>query len=271
MTHTSSMLYIELDRKHFGFRKRSGRSKMSELHDMEKSRLGHFQQHLRKRFVSGLMLILPLGITLFILRFLFRATAGMLVPVFKHFFGEVPASIVMFISFITFLLAIYLLGFVANHVVGRKIVNTGERILMRLPVLRTIYGASKQVVDTFSISARLGFKSVVLVEFPRQGFRTIGFITGTVQDKENTLHYKVFIPTTPNPTSGFFQIIPLNQVQFTNLSIEEGIKMIVSGGILGPQKISSTPVNHTGSPMQYDALRVQISDTDSTQDPPPQA
>ena len=181
--------------------------------------------------------MLPIGITLVVLRFLFGITAELLVPVSRKIFGELPGSLLLLISFAIFLAMIYGVGIVTTHVIGRRLIGFGERVIMRLPLLRTIYGASKQVVETFVKSDNTGFKSVVLLEFPRRGLKSLGFVTGTIVDVSGKTYYKVFIPTTPNPTSGFFQLVPIEEAQQTNLEVEEAIKMIVSGGILSPQKL----------------------------------
>jgi uncharacterized membrane protein len=195
------------------------------------------EHHVRKRLIAGFFLLLPIGITLAILRFLFFITAGLLVPVFKKLFGELPDSLLLFISIVAFLLIIYGLGLITTHVIGRRLVTFGENIILRLPLLKTLYGASKQVVETFSASNKATFKSVVLLEFPRRGLKSVGFVTGTLVDAQGNTCYKVFVPTTPNPTSGFFQIVPRDDVQQTDLSVEDGIKMIISGGILSPQNL----------------------------------
>lgn len=201
-----------------------------------------FEHHIRKRLLAGILLLLPIGITLAILKLLFNTTAGLLMPIFQKLFGEFPRSFLLPISFVTFLLIIYGAGLITAHVIGRRLVTFGENIIFRLPLLKTIYGASKQVVETFAASNQKTFKSVVLLEFPRRGVQSLGFITGTIADDQGTLFYKVFVPTTPNPTSGFFQIVPQSEVQHTTLSVEDGIKMIVSGGILSPPRLEKAPL-----------------------------
>lgn len=103
--------------------------------------------------------------------------------------------------------------------------------------MKSVYSAAKQVVDTLSPSRREAFKSVVWVEFPRPGFRALAFVTGSIRDEDGTECYKLFIPTAPNPTSGFFEIAPCGEVRESALSVEDGIKMIVSAGILAPETL----------------------------------
>jgi len=102
-----------------------------------------------------------------------------------------------------------------------------------------IYTATKQIIKTLSIPDRKSFKSVVLVEFPRPGFKPIGFLTGWIKTSDGREFCKVFIPTTPNPTTGFFELVPSGEVAETNLTIEETFKMIISGGIVSPDVLLS--------------------------------
>jgi len=189
----------------------------------------------KKRFVSGLLIILPLFITVVILRFLFRITAGIFSPALDYSFPGIPAWLKFLFSLGISVLVIYLLGLFTGHLLGRWFWNRFEQALLRIPLLKSIYGASRDMVHVFSNQSKAGFKEVVLVEFPRPGMKALGFITGGITDESGRKCFKVFIPTTPNPTSGFLVIIEQSQVIRCNLTVEEGIKMIMSGGILGPE------------------------------------
>ncbi len=191
--------------------------------------------NVKKRFVSGLLIMLPLFITIVILRFLFRITAGIFAPILLYFFPTLPVWLKFLSSFGVLVAVIYLLGLVTGHFLGRWFWNRFEQALLRIPLLKSIYGASRDMVHVFSNQSRAGFKEVVLVEFPRAGMKAVGFITGSITDDSGRLCYKVFIPTTPNPTTGFLEIIEQSEVVRCNLTVEEGIRMIMSGGILGPE------------------------------------
>ncbi len=108
---------------------------------------------------------------------------------------------------------------------------------MKLPIAKTVYAASKQVIDTFSNSTKAAFKSVVLIPFPFPGSLAVGFVTGTIPDSKGKILYRVFVPMAPNPTSGFLILLPEEALQFTEISVEDGIKMVVSGGILAPTQL----------------------------------
>lgn len=195
------------------------------------------KKHLRKYFIAGILFILPIGITLFFLRFLMRISAGNIVTITSKYWDSTHPILTWGISFVLFILLIYGLGIFATHIIGRRLIAFGEKIIMWIPFLKTVYGASKQVVNAFMDPNRVAFKSVVLVEFPQPGVRVIGFITGKIEDTEGQNCYKVFVPTSPNPTSGFFLIVRSDETQHTNLSVEDGMKMIVSGGIISPSTL----------------------------------
>jgi uncharacterized membrane protein len=200
--------------------------------------ISYIKHHLRKYLLAGLLFILPVGITLFFLRFLMRISAGNIVGILTKYWGVAHPTLAWVISLVIFVLFVYSLGIFATHIIGRRLIAFGEKIIMRVPFLKTIYGISKQVISSFIDPNRVTFKSVVLVEFPQPGIRTIGFITGTIEDAHGENCYKVFVPTSPNPTTGFFLIVRSDQMQYTNLSVEDGMKMIVSGGIVGPSKLN---------------------------------
>jgi uncharacterized membrane protein len=198
----------------------------------------HIKHHLRKYLLAGLLFLLPVGITLFILRFLMNISAGNLVGILAKYWDDAPAILLWGISLLIFVIIIYGLGLFATHIIGRRLIAFGEKIIMWVPLLKTIYGVSKQVVNSFIDPNRVTFKSVVLVQFPQSGVRTIGFITGKIEDTNGESCHKVFVPTSPNPTTGFFLIVKPDEMQYTNLSVEDGMKMIISGGIVGPSKLN---------------------------------
>ena len=197
------------------------------------------RHNIRSRLVSGLLILIPLGITLFFLRFLFRLLSGVLRPLINVLFEPLPEYLVTAVSLAVLFIAVYLTGVVGAYVLGRRALALGESILRRIPLVSSIYQASKQVVDSFTGSSREAFKSVVLVEFPRSGLKSIGFVTGEIADDKGIECFKVFIPTAPNPTSGFLQIVPRGDVVETSLSMEEALKLVMSAGAIAPRKLES--------------------------------
>ncbi|MCZ6849222.1 MAG: DUF502 domain-containing protein, partial [Alphaproteobacteria bacterium] len=121
---------------------------------------------------------------------------------------------------------------------GRFFVRTGERILAQMPIIRSIYGALKQVFETVFAAKSRAFREVVLIEYPRKGVWAIGFATGTTSGEvQNIIEdevVNVFLPTTPNPTSGFLLFLPRKDVTFLSMSVEDGVKMVISAGVVTP-------------------------------------
>jgi uncharacterized membrane protein len=210
---------------------------------------------LRNHLLAGVLLIMPFGVTLLVMRWLFGWMAGVLRPAFlkaasvllndptlqtdpNHY-----VSIVLSIlSILTLFILVYLIGILGHYVLGKKLIKLGELLLSKIPFVGTIYHATKQVMNAVSLPDKAAFKSVVLVDFPRPGIKAIGFLTGYIQYSTGENFCKVFLPTTPNPTTGFFELIPANDVLQTNLSIEDAFKMIISGGILSPETLTLTRI-----------------------------
>ena len=200
-----------------------------------------FSKHLRTRMISGILILIPLGITLFILNIMLASLTAFVRPLLHPFLGEIPENAVTFIALCVTTLIIYFTGLITNHIIGRRMIHLGERVLMKMPIIKSVYSASKQVVETFSSSTKATFKAVAVVEFPRKGSLAIGFVTGAMTNPDGQLVYRVFIATTPNPTTGFLLLIPADEVQFTDITVEDGVKMIVSGGVLSPDSYQKRP------------------------------
>lgn len=189
---------------------------------------------IRNYFVTGLLVLLPLIITIYILSLLVSLVEQLVQPLADFLFGGPRYGLEYIVAF----LFIFIVGLIATNVLGRKLINLGERLLGRIPVIRQIYVAVKQLTDTLAIRNKTAFKRVVVFEYPRRGLYQIGFVTyrglGEIQDKtgENLVH--IFLPTTPNPTSGHLIFVPLRDVKFLDMSVEEGLKLVFSAGALNP-------------------------------------
>jgi uncharacterized membrane protein len=184
---------------------------------------------------SGLVILIPLVITVAVIRFLFVFTSGILLPLIDPALANWPFIVRAAISLGILLLVIYVLGEVASNFVGRRILLLGESVVLRLPFVKRIYSVSKQVVAAFQGRGGDAFKSVVFVEFPHPGMQSIGFVTGRTVREDGSVWTTVFVPTTPNPTTGFLQMVPQEAVVKTSYTVEEGIKMVMSLGVLAPQ------------------------------------
>jgi len=199
------------------------------------SRLAPLARNLRRNFLAGLVIVTPIAATILIMKWLFDAIDGILEPVVELIFGRPVAGI----GFAAIVILIYLAGLVAANVMGRRFIQFGESLVVRVPMAREIYNTTKQVVNSLMLPQKGGFREVVLVEFPRPGMQTVGFVTNRVVDGSGHELLNVFIPTAPNPTSGFFQIIPPENTSRTNLSVEEGMKLVISAGMVSPPVIET--------------------------------
>jgi uncharacterized membrane protein len=191
--------------------------------------------------MSGILLLLPFTITILVVRWLFLIVFHLIRPLVIAVLeevGRIPqigAIPPLITSFLVTILSIVLLAFVLYLVgsIGRWILIS-EAVIMKIPMVRTIYSAIQQVVQVVSVPKGNAFKRVVLVEFPRRGFKALGFLTGEVADSNGKPFYTVFIPTSPNPTNGFFEIIPKEDVMEIDMTIEDALSMILSGGLVSP-------------------------------------
>lgn len=214
----------------------------------------HFFQRVQRRILAGLVLIVPIAVTIAVAAFIYASIERLVGPLVDQFTripflanlkdeeGHIRAELnVPLTLFLTFLL-LYVAGFVSTTFVIRKLYGAGEQILLRIPFLKSIYGLTKQILDLVMSRDKGAFKQIVLVEYPKADSWAIGFVTGGTRLKGDPRPYvNLFVPTTPNPTSGFLLIVPREKVRTVNLSVEEGIKLIMSGGVISPAMIEHQP------------------------------
>jgi uncharacterized membrane protein len=204
---------------------------------------------LRKHMISGVLIVVPLGITFFVLEFIYVFTAGHLSSFIKEglqYSSDYTAPIIA--CFLLFAL-VYLAGLAANVFLGRKAIALGEDIIQRIPFVKSIYSASKQVVQALVFQTEGGEpKTAAIIEFPYKGMKCLGFVLGKVNFADGRTFYRVYIPTTPNITVGLLQFVAPEDVYRCEFTIDEAIKIIVSGGILGPPQMTLTAA--TESPIE---------------------
>jgi len=195
---------------------------------------------LRAYLFAGILVTAPLGITLYLTWVFIDFIDGQIMPLVPskyHPDNFLPFS-VPGIGLIVMLAALTLIGWLTAGILGRWMIRLSEHLLARMPVVRNIYSAIKQIMETVMAQQSNAFREVVLVEYPRRGIWAIGFITGnTVGEVQNVTDDKmvnVFLPTTPNPTSGFLLFLPDRDLYRLNMTVEEGIKMVISAGIVTP-------------------------------------
>ncbi len=208
--------------------------------------------HVRTHFVRGLLIVLPAIITFWLLRILFGVVSGNVTPwVLRGLAaGGVPwvndwhaRFLVPVIGLVLTLLLIYLIGLIAANLVGQRVLSWFEGGVLKIPLVKSIYGGARQLLDAFGSGTSGTFTRVVLVQYPRAGVFTVGFVTSELRvamplGEGVVSSVMVFFPTTPNPTSGWLAIIPETDIINFDLSIEEGVKLIVSGGIVTPAMLS---------------------------------
>jgi uncharacterized membrane protein len=196
----------------------------------------------RNYFFSGLFVIIPLTATIWVIGLIFKLLGSPLGNVINAVTGEyVPAGVETILGFLISFGIISLIGFMTKNMVGKSIAKTVEQTIGNIPIVRVIYNTSKQIVKSIT-EERSAFKSVVLVEYPRKGIFTIGFLTkqtatGILSKGKDAIGEEVasvFLPTTPNPTSGFFLMIPKKEIKLLDMSVDEGLKLIISAGVLTP-------------------------------------
>ena len=184
-------------------------------------------QSIKRRIFAGLIAIVPIAVTFWILKFLFIFLDGLAAPFLKQVDIEIPG-----LGIILTLLFIFILGILITNVLGKTIFNWGEKILDKLPFVNTIYNTIKQITSAFSSSTVKSFEQVVFIQYPRKGLWTMCFVTNQSKNENGESFYHVFVPTTPNPTSGVFIIVPQKDAIHPDISVEDGLKAIISGGIL---------------------------------------
>jgi len=191
----------------------------------------------KRKFIAGLFVTIPTLITIGVLVFLFKLIDGILGPIYDLFFGRRIAGL----GFITAILLIFFFGVISTNVIGKRILAYIEQALLHIPVFKSIYIAIKQLVDAFSPQNRAAFKEFVVVEYPRKGVYAFGFLTKgcqIVKEGETKRLMAVYIPTN-NLYLGEVVLFEESCVTYTNIHIDEGIKIILSGGIAAPTQIVS--------------------------------
>ena len=189
-------------------------------------------------FLSGLLLVVPLVITIIVIKAIFTFLDNLLLPYLQPSLGawiRIPGVGILFT-----ILAIFLVGILVTNFVGRKFVNAGEYFLLKIPIAKSIYGSVKQILQTFSYADNETQKKVVMVKYPRDGIWSVGLINGEILHPEtNEKLYNILVIASINPTSGFFIMVPPSDVIEIDISIEDAMKWIVSGGIITPAKLKN--------------------------------
>jgi len=195
---------------------------------------------IRAYFLAGILVTAPVAITLYLawaVVDLIDNSVSRLLPAQYNPENYLPFS-VPGLGLVIVIVTLTLIGAFTAGVIGRLVIRAGEAVLARMPVIRSVYGAIKQIMETVLANQSAAFREVVLLEYPRRGIWTLGFISGQTQGEVQSVTaddvVNVFVPTTPNPTSGFLLFVPRSDLHVLDMTVEEGIKMVVSGGIVTP-------------------------------------
>jgi uncharacterized membrane protein len=231
---------------------------------MSKKTKKGFSGHIKRYTITGLLFFIPIAITVFIVKFLLDLFIDFGEPIIttvalvirphapalaywlvQPWFGNIVVLILI-------LVLLYFVGFVATRVIGKTMIGWFDSLMDRIPFIKTVYGGSKKLIGALQ-SKPDGAQRVVLIDFPHKDMKTVGFITRVLHDEKTRRKLAaVYVPTTPNPTSGYLEIVPLDKVISTNWTVDEAMAFIVSGGAVAPDSIyyeqSVLPQNEEPAP-----------------------
>jgi uncharacterized membrane protein len=225
-----------------------------------------FTQDLKNDLIAGLLVVIPLATTIWLTFTIASWVINFLTKIPKQInpFDDLHPILVNLLNLLVGLavplLSILVIGLMARNIVGRWLLDVGERLLQAIPLAGSVYKTLKQLLETLLKDSNDKFRRVILVEYPRRGVWTLGFVTGTInsdiQSHMATPMIGIFVPTTPNPTTGWYAIVPEDEVLNLSMSVEDAFKVIISGGIVSP---SSAIVPHQGKipERQLEALRFE--------------
>lgn len=194
-------------------------------------------------FLNGIVILLPIAVTVALVRFLIGSLNNVVLEPLLKFFAPIAGGMHVHIAktliFFFVIIAVAFIGWGTKIIIINRIFSLGERMLMKVPVMGRIYNAFKQIFSAFFGHGKTIFKQVVLVEYPRKGIYSVAFTTGTakgeIKESVGQTSVNLFLPTTPNPTSGVFLVVPRDEVRFLDMSVEDGMKLIISGGSVTPR------------------------------------
>jgi len=197
----------------------------------------------KKYFITGLLVIIPVWATFYVLKAILGWIDRMLGPRLAQYIGlEIPG-----LGIVTLFLLILIVGMLSANYIGRRFVKYSDALLQKVPLVRGVYTTVKKIMETFSL--KQNFHGVALVEYPRKGCYSVGFVTGDVRGESVGLTGKfmtVFVPTTPNPTAGFLLILPENEVTQLDMSVEDGMQFIISIGLVPMNEVKARKLTHPG-------------------------
>lgn len=208
---------------------------MSKVKERQQSK---WLQHTRNAFLTGILAAVPLLVTYLVFRWLFLALDGIFQPAIIFLIGRSLPGV----GLVAVVLLVYLLGLIMTNIVGRRLVGAVNSMMCRAPVIGSIYGPATEVVNAVRSLKQVLFKKVVIVEFPKVGMYSLGFVTGKPVDFRGQRKVPLFIPHTPNPMTGFLVLLSAEDILDTDLTVDEAMRMVLSGGLLSPERITQPAV-----------------------------
>ncbi len=198
--------------------------------------------NMRRSFLRGLAIIIPIAITVWVLWFIFQFIDGIASPLYQQIGLNIPG-----IGFITAIVLILLLGIASRYLAGKVFFRILERIFLTLPLARSVYSGARELINAFSLGQKgKTFREVCMVEYPRKGVYSIGFKTNELTfedaDGNNKMLSNIYIPLPPNPTTGILTLIPSDEVISLSISVEQGLKLVLSAGIVTPTEMSKAKI-----------------------------
>ncbi len=203
------------------------------MKDTKRPSSSGLSNRLGTQFLAGIVVIVPIGITILILYWIFSVIDNILQPVISSVWGHTITGVGFGIT----ILLIYLAGVLTSNVLGKRLINFVESLLAKLPIFRYPYTGIKQILNSFTTTEKTGFMRVVLVEFPRKGMNAIGFVTNESTGEPGNRLISVYIPAAPNPTSGFLQILREDNIIRTDIPVQEALEMVISAGRVSPKEV----------------------------------
>lgn len=243
--------------------------------------IGRLKDRIRGYFLAGLLIVVPLGVTLFVITAILRLMDRVLVIIPPRFHPhtylplKVPGLGLIFAIFL-----VILAGILVKNYIGRRVVDLGEYLLSTIPLVRPVYAGVKQLVHGMFGETQDAFKRVVLIEYPRKGAYTLAFVTGLtsgeIQEKTPKKVINVFVPTTPNPTSGFYLMVPVDEAIPLSMTVEDAFKLLISGGMVAPagpprfpfgrrQRLGAQSTEQRSEPQSLEASEPQGSEGQSSE------
>lgn len=204
------------------------------MHDQRNHYTRKLWAGIRNKFLAGLLILAPLGLTVVVLRWLFIFLDDILGNILREYVEWYFPGLGILLT----IGVVYIIGLLASNFIGRKTIQYLDQLILRVPIVKLVYSTTKGIFQTFSFQRKSNFKKVVFIQYPRLGMWTLGFVTGTAVVEDGEEYHSIFIPSTPVPTTGFVMFLPKKEVIEANFTVEQGLKLLVSGGMLLPEKMN---------------------------------